>query len=366
MGSEYSDAVETARAYYNSEDAVTFYFTIWGGEDLHIGMYESADESIYDASVRTVHRMADKVAQPIGADTRVCDIGGGYGGTARHLVRRFDCRVDVLNLSASEVSRLGRLHDGGTPVMLAEKVENQEVLAAVREAGYRYFQGFFFARPVTVGRRDIPASKMSMMRLLEQIHRPRLDLDAIEETIEHELALCYKLLRFMGSAYMGWRQPVSSVRHALMLMGQDEFRRWASIVALAGMADGKPEELVTESVLRARYCQGLAQPTGLGQNATELFLTGLFSLIDAILDQPLPDLLEAMAIDDEVKRTLLGGPGPLRSVLDLVLAHQRCDWVAVDVGASRLGISSHQLPPLFAEALQYSDMSSGMDAARAA
>ena len=105
MGSQYSDAVETARAYYNSEDADTFYFTIWGGEDLHIGMYESADESIYDASVRTVHRMADLVKSPIDENTRVCDIGGGYGGTARHLVRRFDCHVDVLNLSEVENER---------------------------------------------------------------------------------------------------------------------------------------------------------------------------------------------------------------------------------------------------------------------
>ncbi|MFP4615088.1 MAG: SAM-dependent methyltransferase [Thiohalorhabdus sp.] len=102
---DYTPAVETARAYYNSEDADTFYFTIWGGEDLHIGMYESADEPIFDASVRTVHRMADKVDQTIGAGTRVCDIGGGYGGTARHLVKRFDCHVDVLNLSEVENER---------------------------------------------------------------------------------------------------------------------------------------------------------------------------------------------------------------------------------------------------------------------
>jgi len=105
MSQDYSEAVETARAYYNSEDADTFYFTIWGGEDLHIGMYESEDESIYDASVRTVHTMADKVASPITEDTYICDIGGGYGGTARHLVRRYNCGVDVINLSEVENQR---------------------------------------------------------------------------------------------------------------------------------------------------------------------------------------------------------------------------------------------------------------------
>ncbi len=313
-----------------------------------------------DLVIKAIHR-----AREAGYRIALDDFRPGIGWE-KHFNLIDMIKVDVLSLSEDEVRRLGNLHREGTPVMLAEKVENQDVLETVRESGYQFFQGFFFARPVTVSRRDIPASKLSMMRLLEQIHRPRLDLDAIEETIEHELALCYKLLRFMGSAYMGWRQPVTSVRHALMLMGQEEFKRWASIVALAGMADDKPEELVTESVLRGRYCQGLAKPTGLEQNATDLFLLGLFSLIDAILDQPLTEILDQMAIDDDLKRALLGGPGPLRSVLDLVLAHQRCDWNAVDVGASRLGISTHVLPPLFAEALQYSDQSSGMGDARAA
>ncbi|MEF8792511.1 SAM-dependent methyltransferase [Thiohalorhabdus sp.] len=105
MSEEYSEAVETAREYYNSEDADTFYFTIWGGEDLHIGMYQSEDESIFDASVRTVHHMADQVRQTINASTRVCDIGAGYGGTARHLVKRFGCHVDALNLSEVENER---------------------------------------------------------------------------------------------------------------------------------------------------------------------------------------------------------------------------------------------------------------------
>ena len=287
-------------------------------------------------------------------------------GWEKHLDLIDMIKVDVLNLSEREVRRLGQLHQEGTPVMLAEKVETQEMLETVRAAGYRYFQGFFFARPVTVSRRDIPAAKLSMMRLLEQIHRPRLDLDVIEQTIEQELALCYKLLRFMGSAHMGWRQPVTSIRHALMLMGENEFRRWASIVALAGMADDKPEEIVTESVLRGRYCQGLAGPTGLDESATDLFLLGLFSLIDAILEQPLDEILAQMAIDDDVKHALTGGNGPMRSVLDLVLAHLRSDWPAVDVGASRLGISPHVLPPLFAQALQYSDQTSGMGNSRAA
>lgn len=99
----YGEAVDTAREYYNSDDADTFYFTIWGGEDIHVGMYNHADESIFDASRRTVERMASKV--DLGPDTKVLDIGAGYGGAARHLARTYGCRVVALNLSEVENQR---------------------------------------------------------------------------------------------------------------------------------------------------------------------------------------------------------------------------------------------------------------------
>ncbi len=103
MSSEYSDVVETAREYYNSEDADNFYFLVWGGEDLHIGIYYAEDESIYDASQRTMDHMIEHV--DIGPDDYILDIGGGYGGSARFLAKRFGCRVVVLNLSEVENDR---------------------------------------------------------------------------------------------------------------------------------------------------------------------------------------------------------------------------------------------------------------------
>lgn len=97
-------AIETAREYYNSEDADNFYFHVWGGEDLHVGMYESDDEPIFDASRRTVQRMAS-FAKKLDADTYVLDVGAGYGGAARWLARTYGCRVVALNLSEVENER---------------------------------------------------------------------------------------------------------------------------------------------------------------------------------------------------------------------------------------------------------------------
>ena len=104
MGRAYTAVVNTARDYYNSEDADNFYFHIWGGEDIHIGLYEREDEEIATASRRTVETMARQVPG-LGAESRVLDLGAGYGGAARYLARTFGCHVTALNLSEAENAR---------------------------------------------------------------------------------------------------------------------------------------------------------------------------------------------------------------------------------------------------------------------
>lgn len=104
MTQAYSETVQTAREYYNSEDADNFYFHVWGGEDIHIGLYERDDEPIGVASRRTVERMADHLP-PLNGNSRLLDIGSGYGGAARYLAERFGCNVVALNLSEKENER---------------------------------------------------------------------------------------------------------------------------------------------------------------------------------------------------------------------------------------------------------------------
>ncbi len=104
ISSTYSETVETARNYYNSTDADRFYATIWGGEDIHIGLYEQETDTIADASRRTVETMAS-LLQDMGPKTRVLDIGSGYGGSARYLVKKFGCHVGCLNLSEIQNKR---------------------------------------------------------------------------------------------------------------------------------------------------------------------------------------------------------------------------------------------------------------------
>jgi sarcosine/dimethylglycine N-methyltransferase len=109
MGDQLSHAIETARDYYNSNDADGFYSTIWGGEDIHIGLYESGEDSIFDASRRTIERIASRLKN-LGGGRRVLDIGSGYGGAARFLAKSYGCRVSALNLSDVENETARRLN----------------------------------------------------------------------------------------------------------------------------------------------------------------------------------------------------------------------------------------------------------------
>jgi EAL and modified HD-GYP domain-containing signal transduction protein len=235
--------------------------------------------------------------------------------------------------------------------LLADQVESMEVFEETRTLGYEHFQGNFFARPVTVTHRDLPACKLNCLRILGEVQRPDLDFRALETTIENELALSYKLLRYLRAACFGRSVPVRCVRDALVFLGERQVRNWASVVALAGMANDKPDELLDEAIARGRFCELLAGPAGMPSRAPDLFIAGMFSLLDAVLDRPLADTLEEMPIAEDIKATLLGAPGPMRDVLDLVLCYTSGRWDEIDAPAARLRLDRGDLPRCFKAAL---------------
>lgn len=271
--------------------------------------------------------------------------------------RLLDCvdivKVDVLAAGSAERASLAKRLQGHGITLLAEKIETQAMFRETAELGYELFQGYAFARPAIVSGHDIPALKLHYLEMLREIHAPELDLRTIETIVTREIALTYKLLRYINASFFGWRGSVSSVHHALLLLGEREFRKWASVVALAGMAGDKPEALVTEALLRARFCEQLAPVVGLGPRADDLFITGMFSLLDAFLDRPLRSILEGLPVNEEVKAALLGGPGVPRDVLEIVVAYNSAQWAALQDPCSRLGISDAVLPSLYASAVEW-------------
>lgn len=229
--------------------------------------------------------------------------------------------------------------------MLAEKVETHEEFEQAREHGYELFQGYFFSRPNIVASKEIPGSKLHHLRVLGEIHRPELDFDRIEGILKSDPAMVHKLLRYVNSVSFGLRSEIESVRHALALLGEAEVRKWASLVTLTGLAIDKPQELVVDSVVRGRVCEQLSQPVGLGQRSGEMFFLGMFSLIEAMLDRPMAEILEGIHLADEVRATLLSShsaPQRMSKLLGLAAALERAEFPKVEslAGESRLDLTA--------------------------
>jgi EAL and modified HD-GYP domain-containing signal transduction protein len=237
--------------------------------------------------------------------------------------------------------------------LLAEKVETQEDFTQGLDAGYTYFQGYFFSRPVLVSGKSLPAQKLVLLQLLREVNRPETDLNGIEALVRREVSLTYKLLAYLNSAAFGFRRPIRTVRHALAMLGEAGMRKWVSVIALSGLAGDQPFELVVSSVVRARFAESLSSAAGLADRADDAFLMGLFSLIDALVGRPLAEILDTLPLGDDIRLALLGDASPLRRVLDLVLAYERASWDAVAGLASELGLAESAVADLYVQALEW-------------
>ena len=237
--------------------------------------------------------------------------------------------------------------------MLAEKVETPEQFQQAMNMGYDYFQGYFFCKPETLSRLDIPPYKMNYLLLLQEINREEPDLARIEEILKQETSLCYKLLRYLNSAVFGFAGEINSIRHALSLLGLVEIRKWTSLVVLACLADTRPRELLVTSVLRAKFCENLAAPGGLGDRSGELFLMGLLSMMDAILERPLAEILGELPVSGDVKSALLHGGNLFRYIFELVLAYERGNWRRASQFASSLRMNELAVTEAYLEAARW-------------
>jgi len=255
---------------------------------------------------------------------------------------------------ASLVKRLG-----GRCQMLAEKVETLEEFHAFRDMGFTYFQGYFFKRPQVLSTRDVPANRLTYLRLIKEVSATKLDAAALDRLIKSDAAVCYRLLRYMNSPAFGFRNEIHSVRHALTMLGDRETRRWVRLVCTVAAGQDCSSDLLLSALVRARFCELLSPRVPHGDS--DLFLLGLLSLLDAMLELPMERLLSHIAVDRDTKAVLIGEPSPLRPVFDLVLAHESGQWYSVVGLATSLHLDPEESAATYWQAQQWArEVSSGV------
>lgn len=237
--------------------------------------------------------------------------------------------------------------------LLAEKVETQEDILAARETGYTYFQGFFYCRPQIVSTSGLSGFKPNYMRILQAVNRPEMNLRDVEEILKQEPSLLYKLLRYLNSAYFGLRAEVTSIRHALALLGEEKLRKWTSVAAMVHLAHNKPAELIVTSLVRARFCESLAAPLGMRLKETDLFLLGLMSTMDAVLGRHMAQVVCEVPLSDEVRAALLDEQGRFRDVLSVALGLERGAWKEISAPIARLRLEDSSIPGTYLSAVEW-------------
>ncbi len=261
-------------------------------------------------------------------------------------------KVDFQLLDKDGRASVAKKYGNGKLSLLAEKVETEHDLAEARHLGYSYFQGYFFCKPSMIETCGIPGDKLLQLQLLSAVAAPELDYAKIEELLKRQPSLLYRLLRYLNSPLLVVRAEIQSVPQALSLLGEDEFRRWVSIFAILDMGKGKPPELIRTALTRAYFCEEISSAANLGEKKSSLFLMGLLSITDALLDKPIEEVLKSLPAAEEVKTALIGGENRLRDVYDLLLALERAEWSSLSTRVGRLGCNEETIPDSYEAALQ--------------
>lgn len=264
-------------------------------------------------------------------------------------------KIDFLNTDEKERRAVVQRLSSHQVSFLAEKVETREDFNRALHMGYSYFQGYFFSKPLILTGKDIPSFKLIYLKILQEINKQEIDFDKLEEYIKMDVSLSYKLLKFINSLSFGFRSEIRSIKQALVLLGQKELSKWLSLIALKGIGGNKPDELIITAICRGRFCELVAPRVGLKDRSSDLFLMGMFSLIDAFLDQPLPDILTELPICEDIKHALLGGNSRLRDVFDLIISYEAGDWEQLASKTAKLGLEEIEVKECYLSSLDMSN-----------
>ena len=254
--------------------------------------------------------------------------------------------VDTLQKTLYKLSRYNLKY-------LAEKVESYDEFIKASKLGFSYFQGYFFCKPERIRIREIDSSKINLVNLLAEVNKKATTVQRIAEIFLRDVAMAYKLLRYINSSYFYRLNRIDSVAHAITYLGENELRRFIILVLISELASDKPGELVRLALVRAKMAELLVLETPLKSKADEVFLLGLFSLLEALLDTSIDYICEQLSLSEPLKNALVSRSGPYASYLEVVLSYEHRNKPACLAAAHATGVPAGKLAEMYLEAITY-------------
>jgi len=265
-------------------------------------------------------------------------------------------KIDIQQSSLDEIKQvITAIKDHPHIELLAEKVETYQEYEQSLQLGFKYFQGFFFAKPEMVKTKNLSPSQLAMAELLYETSKPELDLNSITGVFERDVSLSYKLLRYANSAIFRRRSEISTIKQALVILGSSELKRFLGLMFAVTANPDKPTELIKLAMTRAKFCELIAKDMNATIDDSIAFLTGLLSMIDAILDEKLEIVLGKLPLAAEIKEPLLTRKGTMAAVIKLLEFIEHAQWDKTNLVMEKLKLDKDQAVKHYNEALAWAD-----------
>ncbi|MFB0920354.1 MAG: diguanylate cyclase [Oscillospiraceae bacterium] len=242
-----------------------------------------------------------------------------------------------------------------TKTFIASNVSTREDFELAQRRGFTLFQGYFFNQETVVKKeKDIEPLKANYFRLLQLTSTDNyVDFNEISAVISSDVALSYKLLRLLNSASVGLRTRVSSILTALTFLGEENLKQWISVLALRGVSDEKPLELVRMSLIRARFGENLSYNFKPPMDAKHVFMVGLLSLLHIALDKTKEELLDEIPVAEKIRQSLLGSDGPYSELLEFFKSYENANWSEITRFSEEHGIGCYTINNAYSNAVRW-------------
>lgn len=233
-------------------------------------------------------------------------------------------KIDLMAMTREELIEHVKILKPFNKKLLAEKIETLDEFDLCMDLGFDYFQGYFLSKPRIIKSAALPQNKLAIMNILSLLQDSDSDIDDIDEAISSDVAMSYKILKLMNSAFFNFTNKIESIKQALLLLGRKKLNSWASMTAMSKL-DDQPSEMIRIAMTRAKMCELLAEQAGL-KPVENFFTTGLFSALDILMQNSLEALLKPLPISDELRVAVINKEGVMGEALVCTLAYEKSDW----------------------------------------
>lgn len=261
-------------------------------------------------------------------------------------------KFDILNTPLDLIKNEVRLALLQKKTILAEKVETEEEFNKAKVMGFHLFQGYFFSKPNIVAHSNSQTTtKIQYLRLLTELKKEEPSYQVLAEIIEKDMMLAYRLMRVIKGR--AGDDLIYSIKRALTYMGLKELERWVSILMLRDLSSHKPQELMRLALVRTKFSELTAMNGTLKNMKHEASMMGLFSTLDAMLDQNMADALEGIMLPISISEALIKEAGVLGPLLSVIFAYEKGDWESGQSYAEAVGVSEEQLYDDYCKAIHW-------------